>query len=140
MLSFPRVLSWLVPLASSRGVAMKHLGAKRLPNKTEPTERAAKRARAAPASSEPPARTPTERIESVDWDPLIRRCARRLGWSLAHAADAGSASADGAAADGAAAVGLPFRYYEQPELSAIWPTGGPAAGGSAPSYSSITLP
>lgn len=29
-----------------------------------------------------------------------------------------------------AAPGLPFRYYVQPVLSAIWPTGGPAAGGS----------
>lgn len=26
--------------------------------------------------------------------------------------------------------GLPYRYYIQPQLSSIWPTGGPAAGGS----------
>lgn len=26
--------------------------------------------------------------------------------------------------------GLPFRYYVQPQLSRIWPTGGPSMGGS----------
>ena len=36
----------------------------------------------------------------------------------------------GAPADGDRALGLPFRYYTQLELSRIWPTGGPASGGS----------